>query len=179
MATYQKIDLWSLIGKVDAICVTTNGVVKSNGDAVMGRGCALEALRYAPNAATHLGALLSTHGNVPFILDMIGGGTTALVSFPTKPGVVRISNLMELALRVLPQYRTGQRAPALIPGWKCYSEEPLIEKSARLLVELANTHGWKAVALPMPGVGNGGLSSSWVREILDEILDDRFMVTYA
>jgi len=55
-------DLWSY--PADAICITTNGFVKKNGEAVMGRGCAKEATIKIPGIQTILGRLLSEEGNV-------------------------------------------------------------------------------------------------------------------
>lgn len=36
------------IGKSDIVCVTTNGIVKSNGELVMGAGCALAFKKQFP-----------------------------------------------------------------------------------------------------------------------------------
>ena len=37
-----KGNIFDYIGKVDAICITTNGTIKSNGELVMGAGVAKE-----------------------------------------------------------------------------------------------------------------------------------------
>lgn len=64
----------------DAVCVTTNGIVKKNGEAVMGAGIAKEAnIRY--NVARELGNKLHKSGNHCYI---IGKADKAIVSFPTK-----------------------------------------------------------------------------------------------
>jgi len=42
----DKINLWEY--PADARVITTNGFVKNNGEAVMGRGCAREAARKYP-----------------------------------------------------------------------------------------------------------------------------------
>ena len=47
----------------DALCITTNGFVKSNGECVMGRGCAKKIRQYYPNIAFDLGKLVKTEGN--------------------------------------------------------------------------------------------------------------------
>ena len=65
----------------DAVCVTTNGVVKANGEAVMGAGIAKEAnIRY--NVAAVLGCRLTASGNHCYVLGKFDGKN--LVSFPTK-----------------------------------------------------------------------------------------------
>lgn len=47
----------------DAIVITTNGTVKRNGEAVMGRGCAAEAKDRYPTMPTVLGNMLQVTGN--------------------------------------------------------------------------------------------------------------------
>ena len=57
------------------ICVTTNGIVKKNGDAVMGRGIALQAAQRYPELAPELGRRLTLWGNKVY---------TMIITFPTK-----------------------------------------------------------------------------------------------
>lgn len=73
-------DLWTY--QADARCITTNGFVKMNGEAVMGRGCALEAKQRYPQIAQRLGSLLRSHGNQVHHLGVEEGAT--LFSFPVK-----------------------------------------------------------------------------------------------
>lgn len=60
------------------ICITTNGFVKKDGTAVMGRGCALEARSYIPGIAKLLGAHIQTNGN------MAGYLLPNVIAFPVK-----------------------------------------------------------------------------------------------
>ncbi len=46
-----------------SICITTNRVVKSNGEAVMGRGVAQQATELIPGIAKDLGSYIRNHGN--------------------------------------------------------------------------------------------------------------------
>lgn len=57
----EKADLFTY--QCDAACITTNGFIKANGEAVMGRGCALEAAQAFPNVPKLLGALITSKGN--------------------------------------------------------------------------------------------------------------------
>lgn len=57
-------NLWTY--SADAIVITTNGFVKNNGEAVMGRGCAREAALKYPQLSTMLGRSLQTSGNRVF-----------------------------------------------------------------------------------------------------------------
>jgi hypothetical protein len=59
-------DLW----EVDAALrvITTNGTVKTNGKAVMGRGCAAEARKRYIGIATKLGRWIREYGNVPYFI---------------------------------------------------------------------------------------------------------------
>jgi len=65
----------------DAICVTTNSVVKRNGELVMGGGVAKQfALNY-PTLPYKLGQKVKTYGNIPYLIKIKGD---TIVSFPTK-----------------------------------------------------------------------------------------------
>lgn len=70
-------DLWTY--RADIRVITTNGFVKSNGMAVMGRGCALQAVHRFPKLAEELGTFIHDYGNHVFSLRKFG-----LVSFPVK-----------------------------------------------------------------------------------------------
>lgn len=61
-----KGDLWEHFGQSGhRIAISTNGYVKRNGEAVMGRGCAREATLLLPRIALALGRHIKTNGNVP------------------------------------------------------------------------------------------------------------------
>lgn len=72
-------DLWTYYGRENyVVLITTNGNVKKNGKAVLGRGCAKEATLKIPGIEKLVGASIQNFGNVPFITDR-GYGT-----FPVK-----------------------------------------------------------------------------------------------
>lgn len=60
-------------------CVTTNGVVKPNGELVMGAGIALQAKERYPDLPARLGKAVTIFGNKPFVIHEYG-----IISFPTK-----------------------------------------------------------------------------------------------
>lgn len=180
MISEQGSDLWEQ--EADALVITTNGFVKKNGRAVMGRGVALQAAQRWPDLPSELGALIRERGN--HVMDLkrvglvrtneetLGGWITTLVSFPVKQ------------------------------NWWEVARPDLIVRSAKELVAMADRFGWKNVAMPRPGCGNGQLlwlpgecsccgegvhvlddgtcrycrEPLGVKAILEELLDNRFTV---
>lgn len=137
--------------KTDAIVITTNGAVRKDGAAVMGRGVALQATRRWSEIAWVLGGSLSLHGNHVALLGQPTSGSTGywVVSFPVKH------------------------------HWRQAADLELISRSVQELIALADKHGWRTVALPRPGCGNGGLDWEIVRPLLEHErvgLDARFVV---
>lgn len=65
------------------ILITTNGFVKKNGDAVMGRGIALQAKTRYPGIEQTLGSMIVQYGNVPCFLLKLHKGAS-IWSFPVK-----------------------------------------------------------------------------------------------
>ena len=155
---------------VDAICITTNGVTRSrDGAAVMGRGCAAEAVRRWPSVQYLLGHQIRARGNVLHLLtgdygfnkvpmlwdeDVIGG-------VPDADGIVTPWHVVAFPVK---------------HHWKEQADLMLIGRSAYELAALADARGWKSVALVRPGTGNGRLSWDAVRLVIEPILDDRFVI---
>lgn len=65
----------------DAICITTNGIVKNNGQAVMGRGIALQAATRYPQLALNLAKAIRQNGNHVYRFEE---NDRAIITFPTK-----------------------------------------------------------------------------------------------
>src|SRR5258708_33340540 len=61
------------------ICITTNGFVKKNGEAVMGKGCAAEAKTRYPELPKILGTHIRENGNIPLYLPV-----HLILTFPVK-----------------------------------------------------------------------------------------------
>jgi hypothetical protein len=152
-----KGDLWDF--KADLRCITTNGFVKKNGRAVMGRGCAREAVVRYPGIDLTLGELLTTYGNHVHELgwtEAAPGGKTRhlafdLLSFPVKHHWMRPADLK------------------------------LIERSAKELVHFLDSvdstyESDHTVVVPRPGCGNGQLSWEQVKPVIEPYFDERFYV---
>lgn len=143
-------DLWELAPEMGAVCITTNGYVKKNGEAVMGRGCALEAAQRFPSLPALLGEHLQLAGNHVYVVYV--KHEYDLVTFPVK-------------------HHWRQRA-SLDLIIRSANELVALADPKRM--------GWETILLPRPGCGNGGLSWHIVGSTLARILDDRFtVVTYA
>jgi hypothetical protein len=140
-------DLWTYPAEVRII--TTNGFVKQNGEAVMGRGCALEAKGIYPGIAKRLGDMLLKKGNHVHVLWSadFDGKPEALISFPVK----RI--------------------------WNEEADLTLIRRSAEELVAVAaNYKHTTRFVMPRPGCGNGRLKWEDVKPLIEDVLDERFHV---
>ena len=147
-------DLWDY--PADAVVITTNGYVKNNGQAVMGRGCAREAADKWPFLPMILGEAIKEFGNEVFIwgLQDIDEDTEEL----------RFNNIITMPVK----YNWWEPANLI-----------LIQKSATDLKTEADLWHFDSVVMPRPGCGNGGLEWDDVKPIIEEILDDRFVaITY-
>lgn len=79
----KVINLWADLGEPALRFITTNGYVKTNGEAVMGRGCAREARDRYPGIAARLGRAIARSGNHVHGIDhdlYLG----PILSFPVK-----------------------------------------------------------------------------------------------
>lgn len=150
----------------DAIAITTNGFVKKNGEAVMGKGCAKQAANMMPSLPKILGKKIREAGNVTQIL-VDRKNRIPLISFPVKP-IMEISNGNNYVSHM--NFPKGKS----IPGWACLADADIIVKSANELVKLADERGWNKIVIPRPGCGAGELSWDEIKPLLDKILDDRF-----
>ena len=166
-------NLWDSIGKADVLCITTNGFVKRNGEAVMGRGCASQAKNRYPGIALRLGTVLKAEGNT--CSELWKDDKTLVYSFPVKHDRMLCVDKNDLVPHMRERIRLGDVAP----GWAIKADIDLILKSAHELVYLANTNKWSSIIIPRPGCGAGELQWTNVYPTLSQILDNRFTaVTY-
>jgi hypothetical protein len=142
-------NFWEEIGCYDAICCTTNMVVKGNGELVMGKGIALGFKRTYTYLPKEWGerTLLIKNGKMDSNIIVSGFKKPYLVSFPTKY------------------------------DWKDQSSLKLIGRSAHILYMVSQALGWNKILLTRPGCGNGGLDwEKEVKPVLEEIFDERFFI---
>jgi len=149
-----KGNLWNQPGKI--VVITTNGTVRKDKEAVMGKGCALEAKSKYLDLSKLLGNNIIYKGNhvYPFYENVIGH--PEIITFPVKH------------------------------NWWEKADLKLIEQSCKELVELnkviskgleSGESFYHEYVIPRPGCGNGGLDWRDVKPILEKYLvDDRFHI---
>jgi hypothetical protein len=131
----------------DALAIPTNGTLKKNNYAVMGKGVALQAAQIWRQAPAQLGAVIRFGGgNIVHLLEKPGDKRKWL-SFPTKH-----------------QWFDKQ------------ADLALIKRSCQQLKNMADDLQWKRVCLPRPGCGAGGLKWENVKPVCEEFFDDRFVI---
>ncbi len=138
-------DIWKQ--EADVIVLTTNGYVRRDGQAVMGRGVAQQARdMFAdrnPPLGKVLGNRLKSSGN--HVHDLGQWDEYHIVSFPVKE------------------------------FWRDKANTDLIVRSVEELLRLVEEKGFNTVALVRPGCGNGQLEWKEVEPLLDK-LDERFTI---
>lgn len=141
-------DFWEKWQDYNIVCIPTNGVVKSDGRAVMGAGIARQANAIFFGLDLMLGQKIRVRGSHVLRITAvhIGKNEISLYSFPTKS------------------------------HWKETSDHCLIEASARELMARLQLLGSVKVLLARPGCGAGRLSWQTVKPMLEKILDDRVYV---
>lgn len=149
---YSTGDITKYIGKVSAICITTNGFVKHDETCVMGAGIAKTFSDKYPFIPAQLGRNIKKYGNCVHVIDTIEG--TDIIAFPTKHGSVTITDINQLVSYKQKDYKVGDK----VPGFWCKSDPELIAKSSSELNALMEVKQYKYVILPIPGCSNGGLN---------------------
>lgn len=149
----------------DALCITTNGFVKTNGECVMGAGIAKQISSAFPNIPYLLGQAILRKGNI--VQPICVEHSIEILAFPVKP-IYGIANGFNTVSHK--NFHYG----AQVPGWAMKADLDLITRSALQLKALADTKPWKTILLPRPGCGAGELLWEDVKPLISSILDDRF-----
>lgn len=146
----RKVDIWTCYKDGGWVCIPTNGDVNAQGNAIMGRGVAKQAVVYFQGTSNKskmllqqvLGNRLRQIGNIPFVFY-----DWEVISFPTK------------------HHWNDKKA-----------DIKLIKQSAIRLKDIMDTTGMTELFLPRVGCGNGKLIWQEVRPVLKKIFDNRFIV---
>jgi hypothetical protein len=163
----ERCDVWDRYKRGEIICVTTNGYVKRNGEAVMGRGIARGAKNKFPGLAKRIGSSIRQHGPSVTFFDH----QARVVIFPVKleEGVSDGEN-------VVAHYKETFPAGYRVPGWAMVADLGLIARSLISLDSLRLGMGWEKVYLPRPGCGAGELDWETQVKPLCEIYGDWLVV---
>lgn len=170
---YHTGNILDQIGKVSALCITTNGFTKSDGDAVMGMGIAKQMAERFPELPTLLGRAIRAHGNrVNYLMTI---ANTRIYSFPVKPISLLMPNQDAINRLVVKHGQAKARIGAHVPGFHCKANVEIIRRSALELLEVWKQDSLSHVLLPLPGCGAGELSFKRnVEQVLLPILGDKF-----
>lgn len=140
----------------EAAVVTTNGMRKSDGCAVMGAGIAKYARDNFKGIDKMLGQLLERNGNHAYFLSSFPDVHRADKNLPPSVFVVTMPTKNH---------------------WRNPSDLGLIAQSARELMAIATQNALRKIYLPAPGCSNGKLDYiRQVRPVIANILDSRFTV---
>ena len=131
-----KGNIWDYHKKGFWIIVPTNGVVKTNGEAVMGRGLALQAKQRFPDLPTELGERIKEYGNVVFTFY-----NYHVITFPVKQGwwtrasIGLIEKSCSSLKKIFKYNLTGIPTPVYLPKVGCGNgkldwkdAKPILEK---------------------------------------------------
>jgi hypothetical protein len=145
-------DLWTY--PADVRVITTNGVIKANGELIMGKGTALQAKERYPGIALELGQLVEANGNNPSSYTAPDG--TRIWTFPVK-------------------WHWSMKADFDLMAHSCHR----LMRLANLLQEVRAQQGRETevvIVMPRPGCGEGGREWTAVKAHIENLLDDRFVV---
>ncbi len=148
-------NIWDLHDSGHWIVITTNGNVKVNGEAVMGRGIALQAKKKYPALPQDLGKALMFRSN-----KLWSWPEYRIITFPTKHNWRDRSDLQLI-----------EKSCQELVGW-LEAVKDFYADQLRMKIEDGKTH----LYMVRPGCSNGGLDWADVKPVLERYLDDRFVV---
>ena len=158
--------------RFDCICFTSNGIIKTDGSLVMGKGVAYAFKIRFPAIQLLAGKAVKQNGNICQVIYTYVD-TPAFNFAKKKLEKIETIDMVDSSIVMVEIVAFPTKH-----NWRDKSDFGLIIKSAGELMDLADKHEWKEVALPRPGCLNGQLSwEGEVKPALDKILDDRIIIT--
>lgn len=156
MIIENKIGFWERSDQKDvqAICCTTNNVIKNDGSLVMGAGSAK-----------------NFSDNFPFLARNWGMLIQGMVEAGHNDYHIIIDGPRQWNKDVL--YIVGVQTKR---HWKDPSDIDLIVESCKKLRDLADLLSWDRIICPAFGCGFGGLNFKDIEKKISKILDDRFII---
>lgn len=157
-----KGNIFDYVGKVDAICITTNGAIKSNGELVMGAGVAKEFYdKY--NSKYQIARILAQK----------------IYRGPKLPNLHIVDSSQNICYRCIEDKDNFGTNVISFPTKNHFQDKgdiELIKQSAKRMVWIADHYGLNKIIIPSPGTGCGQLSKEEVYNELNKILDNRFYI---
>ena len=161
-------NILDLIGSVDALCITTNMFVKTNGRAVMGRAIAKAINDIVPEVDLLLGEQI-TAGNKVCIITNANG--TDIIAFPVKGRGLKLESEYDLD-NIVKHMKDKFKVGDYVPGWACKAEPRIIKDSCQELVYLTDNKEYKEIYLPRPGCGAGELEYNSIKSVERRYIDE-------
>ena len=141
MAEYEFGNMWNGYKHSDAFCITTNSFIRNDGSLVMCRGIAKVA-----------DEVLDVDQKFGSRIEEKCGDLGFYGVLPLDPDNSRL-----VAFQVKKHFKDN-------------SPLDLVEKSTKILGDVAHKHDWKRFDLNFPAIGNGGRDIEDVKPILEEHL---------
>jgi hypothetical protein len=168
-------NIWDYYDKGYNICITTNGFVKKDGCATMGRGTALQAKRRFNGIDRKLGSMLGGPTGItePSRWMFVEEIAPRVFNFPVKRdlGICSPGNVVE---HMTWKFKIGE----LVPGWALKVEIEIIKKSLLILSIQHFNKRFNEIILPRPGCGAGELNWEWdVKPLCEEYGDWLSVIT--
>lgn len=135
----RKGNMWSVYGKTNLFCITTNSTLNKKGELVMGAGIALQAKNRMPELPFLAGRLVKEHGDEYGLLICSPSAEQVMGLFQTKK------------------------------DWRQQSDLYLIMIGVHKLLHFLKQYPDIRVDMPFPGIGNGGLSPKVVLPTIENL----------
>lgn len=138
----KKANIWNDFDSLDIICITTNSILKKNGELVMGAGFAKQALNVSNGLAKDFGDKIK--------LKNLNGGFYGII--PSECG----------------KYLTFQTKL----HWMDDSPLKVVTESCLMLKRFSDKNSDKIIGLPYPAINNGGRTKSEIFPIIEILPDN-------